>query len=101
MQKLCKNFTSDTGCCQGAHQARVLCPELSRASTPTKDTDACTQVVVLVNQMLRLVPFFLEFPRCKILFYQGGGCGDESAPEPEEGEECLEGLQWHHACYWN
>ena len=28
--------------------------------------------------------------------YQGGGGGDEPAPQPEEGEERLEGLERDH-----
>ena len=42
---------------------------------------------------------------CSILYifeyiiYQGGGGGDEPAPQPEEGEEGLERLERDHPCW--
>ena len=44
-------ITSGTGYCQGAHQARELCPELSRVSTP-EDKRYWWYTQINVNPML-------------------------------------------------
>ena len=38
--------------------------------------------------------------RSEYIIYQGGGGGDEPAPQPEEGEERLERLERDHPWSW-